>query len=192
MSIDLRQFHASFFSESLEGLDATEANLLRLESGERSPELLNAIFRAIHSIKGAAGSLGFPEIGRFTHEFENVLDDLRKGEFDPDADGIDVMLACVDHVRYALRAAQQEKPHDAAKDAALLERLTELRAGAARTQAKTSAPQPAAQDKASAYRIRFRPSAGFFASGNDALKLFRVLDGMGSLAVRADVSALPA
>ena len=66
MSIDLRQFHASFFSESLEGLDATEANLLRLEGGERSPELLNAIFRAIHSIKGAAGSLGFPQIGRFT------------------------------------------------------------------------------------------------------------------------------
>jgi len=98
MSIDLRQFHASFFSESLEGLDATEANLLRLEGGERSPELLNAIFRAVHSIKGAAGSLGFPQIGRFTHEFENVLDDLRKGEFEPDADGIDTMLACVDHV----------------------------------------------------------------------------------------------
>ncbi len=177
MSIDLRQFHASFFSESLEGLDSTEANLLRLEGGERSPELLNAIFRAIHSIKGAAGSLGFPQIGRFTHEFENVLDDLRKGEFNPDADGIDTMLACVDHVRYALRAAQQEKPHDAAK--------------AARTQAKTPARPPAAQGTASAYRIRFRPSGGFFASGNDALKLFRVLDGMGSLAVRADVSALP-
>lgn len=191
MSIDLRQFHASFFSESLEGLDATEANLLRLEGGERSPELLNAIFRAIHSIKGAAGSLGFPEIGRFTHEFENVLDDLRKGEFEPDADGIDTMLACVDHVRYALRAAQQEKPHDAARHAALLERLTELHAGAARAQSRTPAPQAATQDKGSAYRIRFRPSGGFFASGNDALKLFRVLDSMGSLAVRADVSALP-
>ena len=49
MSIDLRQFHESFFSESFAGLDATEANLLRLEAGERSPELLNAIFRAIQS-----------------------------------------------------------------------------------------------------------------------------------------------
>ena len=191
MSLDLRQFHASFFSEGLEGLDATEANLLRLEAGERSPELLNAIFRAIHSIKGAAGSLGFPEIGRFTHEFENVLDDLRKGEFNPDADGIDVMLACVDHVRYTLRAAQQEKPHDAARDAALLERLTGLRAGANGGGAKVPAPPPAAPGKAAAYRIRFRPSRGFFASGNDALKLLRVLDSMGSLAVRADVSALP-
>src|SRR5258708_33828087 len=85
MSIDLKQFHASFFSESLEGLDAAEANLLRLESGERSPELLNAIFRAIHSIKGAAGSLRFPEIGPFTPEVRNGPGDPRQGGVDPDA-----------------------------------------------------------------------------------------------------------
>ena len=190
MSIDLRQFHASFFSEGLEGLDATEANLLRLESGERSPELLNAIFRAIHSIKGAAGSLGFPEIGRFTHEFENVLDDLRKGGFDPDAEGVDTMLACVDHVRYALLQAQKEKPYDTERDAALLQRLTEMRGSRQGTAAAAAEPARAAAAPG-AVRIRFRPGPGFFASGNDALKLFRVLDGMGSLAVRADLSGLP-
>lgn len=191
MSIDLRQFHASFFSESLEGLDATEANLLRLEGGERSPELLNAIFRAIHSIKGAAGSLGFPQIGRFTHEFENVLDDLRKGAFEADSEAVDTMLACVDHVRYSLRAAQQDKPHDAQKDAGLLERLIRLRE-AGRAAPLAAAGQPAGPKRSSgAYRIRFGPGPGFFASGNDALKLFRVLDSMGILSVRADLSALP-
>src|SRR5258706_7098493 len=202
MSIDLRQSHASFFSESLEGLDAAEANLLRLESGERSPERLTAICRAIHSIKGAAGSIGFPEIGRFTHEFEYVLDDLRRGEFEPDAEAADTMLACVDHVRYMLRSAQAEKPHDAARDSALLERLAELRsasghagagkpagAGGEQSAGKPAAPAP---DDVAVCRIRFRPGPGFFASGNDALKLFRVLDGMGSLTVRADVSAVPA
>lgn len=194
MSIDLRQFHESFFSESFAGLDATEANLLRLEAGERSPELLNAIFRAIHSIKGAAGSLGFPEIGRFTHEFENVLDDLRKGGFEPDAEAVDTMLACVDHVRLTLRAAKQEQPHDAERDRALLERLGALHGGA-HAAAAASKGQPAAAVAAPAAqgtcRVRFRPGRGFFASGNDALKLFRVLDGMGTLTVRADLSALP-
>jgi two-component system chemotaxis sensor kinase CheA len=192
MSIDLRQFHASFFSESLEGLDSTEANLLRLESGERSPELLNAIFRAIHSIKGAAGSLGFPQIGRFTHEFENVLDDLRKGAFEPDPEAVDAMLACVDHVRYSLRAAQQEKPHDDAKDSALLKRLTGLRNGAhPPVRREAAAPGARAAAAGSTFRIRFKPGPGFFASGNDAVKLLRVLDGMGSLTARADLSALP-
>jgi len=189
MSIDLRQFHESFFSESFAGLDATEANLLRLELGERSPELLNAIFRAIHSIKGAAGSLGFPEIGRFTHEFENVLDDLRKGGFEPDADAVDTMLACVDHVRLALRAAREEKPHDPERDRALLERLNALHGGAGKA-APASAPAAPAPGQG-IYRMRFRPGRGFFASGNDAVKLLRVLDGMGTLSVRADLSGLP-
>ena len=194
MSIDLRQFHESFFSESFAGLDATEANLLRLEAGERSPELLNAIFRAIHSIKGAAGSLGFPEIGRFTHEFENVLDELRKGGFDPDAEAVDVMLACVDHVRLTLRAAKEEQPHDAERDRALLERLGALHGGAHAAPAASkgaAAAAPGAPAAQGIFRIRFRPGRSFFASGNDALKLFRVLDGMGTLAVRADFSALP-
>lgn len=190
MSIDLRQFHASFFSESLEGLDTTEANLLRLESGERSPELLNAIFRAVHSIKGAAGSLGFPAIGRFTHEFENVLDDLRKGDFEPDPNAVDIMLACVDHVRFSLRCAQQEKPHDDERDVALLAQLSELRSAAkgAGPTAPAGIPVEAAE---STYRIRFKPGPGFFASGNDAVKLLRVLDSMGTLSVRADLSGLP-
>jgi two-component system chemotaxis sensor kinase CheA len=187
MSIDLRQFHASFFSESLEGLDGAEANLLRLESGEQSPELLNAIFRAIHSIKGAAGSLGFPEIGRFTHEFEHVLDDLRNGKFSPDPAAVDTMLACVDHVRFSLRAARDEKPHDAGKDAALIERLAELR----RDAPQGVEPEKKSNGGGSGWRIRFKPGPGFFASGNDAVKLFRVLDGMGTLAVRADLSGLP-
>jgi two-component system chemotaxis sensor kinase CheA len=188
MSIDLRQFHASFFSESLEGLDGAESNLLRLEAGEQSPELLNAIFRSIHSIKGAAGSLGFPEIGRFTHEFEHVLDDLRNGKFSPDADAVDTMLACVDHVRYTLRAAREEKPHDAGRDATLIERLAELR----RDAPKGNGPQEPKSAPSTGWRIRFKPGPGFFASGNDAVKLFRVLDGMGTLAVRADLSGLPA
>jgi len=91
---------------------------LRLKSGERSPELLNAIFRAIHSIKGAAGSLGFPEIGRFTHEFENLLDDLRKGDFDPDPDAVDTMLACVDHVRFTSRGPAREAARRGARRSA--------------------------------------------------------------------------
>jgi two-component system chemotaxis sensor kinase CheA len=188
MSIDLRQFHASFFSESLEGLDGAEANLLRLESGEQSPELLNAIFRAIHSIKGAAGSLGFPEIGRFTHEFEHVLDDLRNGKFTPDPAAVDTMLACVDHVRFSLRAARDEKPHDKGKDAALIERLAEMR----RDAPGIPEGEKKSNGSGSGWRIHFKPGPGFFASGNDAVKLFRVLDGMGALVVRADLSGLPA
>ena len=60
MSIDLTRFHESFFTESLEALDATEGHLLALEAGRdeapaESAERVNAIFRAVHSVKGAMG-----------------------------------------------------------------------------------------------------------------------------------------
>ena len=163
MSIDLRQFHASFFSESLEGLAAAETNLLRLESGERSPELLNAIFRAIHSIKGSAGSLGFPEIGRFTHEFEYVLDDLRRGKFEPGG-----------RRRHHARVRGSRPLHAARGPGGEGARSRRYRAArapyraarpAARTEAKQSAPKkPAQEPGAAVYRIRFRPGPGFFAA----------------------------
>ena len=51
MTIDLTRFHESFFVESLEALDATEAHLLALEAGGDGDETLNAIFRGMHSIK---------------------------------------------------------------------------------------------------------------------------------------------
>ncbi|OUL07134.1 hypothetical protein B0X78_19785, partial [bacterium AM6] len=62
MSMDLQRFHATFFEESREGLDAMEAGLLALESGQQDPEIINSVFRAAHSIKGGAGTFGFDAI----------------------------------------------------------------------------------------------------------------------------------
>lgn len=52
MSIDLQQFHETFFEESFEGLDVMESGLLELEQGEVDLENINTIFRSAHSIKG--------------------------------------------------------------------------------------------------------------------------------------------
>ena len=83
MTIDLTRFHESFFTESLEALDATEGHLLTLESDggaqAESSERVNAIFRAVHSVKGAAGSLGFGPIAEFSHHLESFLDHARRG-----------------------------------------------------------------------------------------------------------------
>ena len=79
MSIDLKRFHATFFAESHQSLVGMEADLLRLEREGAEEELLNSIFRAVHSMKGSAGSLGFQSITDFSHQLESVLDDIRKG-----------------------------------------------------------------------------------------------------------------
>ena len=61
MAFDSARFHEAFFEEAAEHLATVEATLLALESRDRDPELLHAIFRAEHSIKGASGTFGFSE-----------------------------------------------------------------------------------------------------------------------------------
>ena len=77
MSADLKRFHATFFEESREGLDAMEAGLLSLEEGNRDPETINSVFRAAHSIKGGAATFGFEAMAGLTHVLETLLDELR-------------------------------------------------------------------------------------------------------------------
>ena len=73
MNMDMQRFHATFFEESREGLEAMEAGLLSLEQGNRDGDLINSIFRAAHSIKGGSATFGFDAIaGALAFGFEGA------------------------------------------------------------------------------------------------------------------------
>src|SRR5688572_27137834 len=200
MTIDLTRFHESFFTESLEGLDATETHLLALESGEargreapedsnNSEESLNAVFRGFHSIKGAAGSLGFDAIAQFTHHVEEFLDLWRKGTAAVDRKGLDTVLACIDHARLLVRAARENTPEGVEGSAKLIRKLAKLSRARPAPRAEP-APAEAVGAKAT-YKIQFRPGPESFRRGNDPLRLLKVLAEMGTLEAEADVTGLP-
>ncbi|HWP11861.1 MAG TPA: chemotaxis protein CheA [Ramlibacter sp.] len=92
-------FRAIFFEEAQEHLAGTEAILLRLDTQAPCADDLNAIFRAVHSIKGSAAMLGFEEIAALTHVLENLLDLLRKGERPIAKADVDAMLEAGDIVK---------------------------------------------------------------------------------------------
>ena len=69
----------TFFQECEELLLAMEEGLLAIERSEFDNETVNAVFRAVHSIKGGAGAFGFDRLVAFSHVFETVLDKLRTG-----------------------------------------------------------------------------------------------------------------
>jgi two-component system chemotaxis sensor kinase CheA len=96
---DTRAFHALFFDEADEHLATVEKALLGMDPAAAASDDLNAIFRAVHSIKGSAGMLGFPEIAALTHVFENLLDLLRKGERSLKREDVDAMLRAGDAVK---------------------------------------------------------------------------------------------
>jgi len=79
MSIDLSQFHQTFFEESLEGLATMETGLLNLSPGEVETEAVNTLFRVAHSIKGGSAMFGFSAIASLTHVMETLLDHVRAG-----------------------------------------------------------------------------------------------------------------
>ena len=104
-TIDLAQFHQTFFEESFEGLDTMEATLLSLDLDAADAEAINTIFRAAHSIKGGAGTFGFSAISSFTHGLETLLDRVRSGQHVLSQSDVDLLLRAVDTTRAMLRAA---------------------------------------------------------------------------------------
>lgn len=92
----------TYLAESRELLDGMEQALLDLEGGATDPDLINAVFRAAHTIKGTGGIFGFDPIVAFTHKLESVLDRLREGRLAVDGELVALLLQCGDHIRALL------------------------------------------------------------------------------------------
>ena len=88
----------SFVSESTEHLDSVETLIINLEA-THDHDTVNAIFRAMHTIKGVSGFMGFTQITQLSHKLENLLDALRSNEITFSADLIDILLAGSDMLR---------------------------------------------------------------------------------------------
>ena len=190
MSMDLQRFHATFFEESREGLDAMEAGLLALESGQQDAEVINSVFRAAHSIKGGPGTFGFDAMAGLTHVLETLLDELRAGKRALQADAIDAMLASVDVLRALLREAEHGQAADPAAVAAIIARLEAILSGKPAPAAEAAAPD-AAEPEPEAWQIGFTPAPSMFMSGNDPLRIIRELEHLGPLQVQARMDRMP-
>ena len=79
---DLDDFKATYFDECSELLNELEEQFAAIEDGERSSDRLNAVFRAIHSIKGGGGAFGFSSLVGFAHAYETLLDYVRDGRIE--------------------------------------------------------------------------------------------------------------
>lgn len=108
----------SFEHEATELLNLMEESLLRLENSPGDEALINAVFRAAHTIKGTAGVFGFDNIVEFTHIVENLLDRVRSGTIEIQSDLIAVLLSCRDHMGTLVRLAidGNEEPSDETRE----------------------------------------------------------------------------
>lgn len=94
--MDTNQYMGMFLEESREHLQTLNSCILDLENDPDNLSVLGEIFRSAHTIKGMSATMGFTAIAELTHEMENVLDMLRKGQFKANHDIIDTIFKCVD------------------------------------------------------------------------------------------------
>ena len=125
----LEAIKVTFFQECEEQLSELEAGLLAMEAGDTDSETVNAVFRAVHSIKGGAGAFSLEPLVRFAHVFETTLDDVRAGRLVADNNVVKVMLRAADVLADHVRAARDGGIVEESRSKALAEALEVLNNG---------------------------------------------------------------
>ncbi|MBS1191592.1 MAG: chemotaxis protein CheA [Rhodocyclaceae bacterium] len=196
-----------FVHEARDQIAELEAGLMRLGQGERDPELINAIFRAAHTVKGAAGVAEIKPIERFTHSLENVLDRVRNNELSLSGELIALLLAGSDHLVGMLDKVEEGLLTDqelaSEQDGVLIGKLAAyLGGGAVAAPAKQTAPDIPVGDVETrgggrvandAWHISVRFGQDVLRNGMDPLAFLRYLQSLGEIVHMVTVfDALPA
>lgn len=135
-----REIIEEFLVESNESLAQLDQDFVALEARPHDHELLSSIFRAIHTIKGVSGFLGFSTLGAVTHGAENILSQLRDGERKLNRELTDLLLETFDAVKRIL-AEIEKTSEEGADDCKQLVARLEKAGNAAATASETPAPQ---------------------------------------------------
>lgn len=199
-----------FRDEAAELLTAAEEALLALEDAPADPAPMQALFRAVHTIKGSAGLFGLEHIVALTHVWENLLDKARHGETETDVELIELSLACRDQLETLVNLAVAQggdAAGDEAAQAALIGLLdARLSGGAAVADdnggSETITADPAATDAAPAvaaaaagqtrWHLSLALGPMMLEDGFDPLSLLGHLERLGTITrVRTFTDALP-
>lgn len=189
-----------FFEECEELIDQLAANLDLVTSGDWDGETINAIFRAVHSIKGSAGAFGFADLVDFAHHYETVLDSLRSEKLAFSDGVLQTVIRSSDVLAELLDCARQGDPCVPTVAKTLKTELSELATAQASEPSAEFAFTPAPVEfapvmlepiAASAFKIRFKPHAAFYMAGHDPRHLFSGLARIGTVTARCKVEAIP-
>lgn len=181
-----------FVEEAIDLLRDVENPLMELEADPSRRDLVDTIFRAMHTIKGSAGMFGFDEISRFTHDIETTFDAVRKGELAVSSDIIELTLSAKDCIRELLSGNDSDAERD--KRGMILSRLAGI--GVVKKETPAQAGVPAAdvsseQGPLVSYDIRFVPDPGIFLRGVKIAPLFAELASFGEMTVTAETGNIP-
>jgi two-component system, chemotaxis family, sensor kinase CheA len=208
---DLDDFKATYFDECSELLLELEEQFAAIEDGDRSSDRLNAVFRAIHSIKGGGGAFGFSGLVAFAHAYETLLDHVRDGRIELSEPVARLCIRSNDIVADFVAAAKngiELDPLYGADEKAQFDALTsgdpdlvgepldefdiDFTPVMVQLPGEDAPTSNDADDAVPRWLIRFTPHPELFARANDPLLLLRELAQQGELVVTAKLEDIPA
>ena len=148
--MDVSQYLEIFLDETKEHLQNLNTRILELESDAENMDTINEIFRAAHSLKGMAGTMGYKRMQNLTHDMENVFSEVRNGNIKVNSGMIDVLFQCLDALEEYTDNIQSTADEGTKDNEELIKQLNDILngnsgSGAAKEEKQTAAA-PTAQN----------------------------------------------
>lgn len=185
-------FRKKFIEEAIEHINDLESALLQLETEPENHELIERVFRSMHSLKGGGAMFGFEKISEFTHNLETVYDMVRTGQKQIDRDLLNITLASVDHLKSLLNEENELVGVVKVNHAQLLVQIAHLISKPNDKEQQLIEQEPEfSHSGLSTYYILFTPQENIFDNGTNPLYLIDELVSLGKAFVIPHLQRIP-
>lgn len=138
--MDVSQYLEIFIDETKEHLESLNTQVLELEKDPNNSETINEIFRAAHSLKGMAGTMGYKRMQRLTHDMENAFSEVRSGKIAVSAELIDIVFQCLDALEEYLTCITETADEGTNDNEAIIARIDAVLKGKTEKPAEEAKP----------------------------------------------------
>lgn len=158
--MDVSQYLEIFIDETNGHLQNLSDCIMSLEKDPENMDTINEIFRAAHSLKGMAGTMGFKRMQRLTHDMENVFQEVRSGNMSVTSGLVDVLFQCLDAIDTYLENVKESSEEGIDDNEAIIQELNDiLAAGTGSAPAKEEKPaekeDPAKHDNGDRFQKKY-------------------------------------
>ncbi len=186
------KFKDKFREEAIDNINELEESLLLIEKDKDNKELVERIFRAMHSLKGGGAMFGFTLLSEFTHNLENLYDRVRSGKLKVTRDLLDMTLSSVDHMKVLVSDNDLDQPDFKSKHLNLSLKIKKFDENDGQDVDIVEADQSDIfHDKLKTFYIYFEPSQDVFNDGTNPLFLVDELHSLGECKVFAHFNKVP-
>ncbi len=185
------KFTEKFIEEATDNIKDLEDALLVLENDPNNKELIERVFRAMHSIKGGGAMFGFQKLSEFTHHLENLYDLVRENKLKVTHDLLDITLQSVDHMKVLLTNNNLDSPNLTAQHNNLIVRVKKITDAKEENSVPLTDSEENELSKLKTYYIYFEPNKDIFNDGTNPLFLLDELHTLGDCKVYSHFNKVP-